>query len=123
MPRATRRYLIEPKVFINRYLPFIEKIKISEKKPLRNLLELSMKDLRTITGMNLRWIMLLTGKGTVEELKPADTDKIEYHKIPEEESWRIDFVQELIDIKYGDLVANSMMKPELDHILNYICCS
>ena len=68
MPWATHRYLIEPltgqphlrKVLIKRYLSFIERIKASKKKPLRNLLE--------------------------------------YHSIPKEEYWKINLVQELIDI-------------------------
>ena len=67
--------------------------------------------------------MLIIGKSTFEELRPADTDMIDYHKIPEEESWRITFLHELIDIKYGELEAHSMMKIEPYHILNYICCS
>ena len=131
MPWATHRYYIEPmteqphlrKVLIKRYLSFLAKIKTSEKKPLKNLLELSMKDLRTTTGKNLRWIMLMTGKSTVDDLGPADADILEYHEVPEEESWRIDFAKEIINIKYGELEANSILKDELDHIMNFICCS
>ena len=131
MPWATHRYYIEPmteqphlrKVLIKRYLSFLAKIKTSEKKPLKNLLELSMKDLRTTTGKNMRWIMLMTGKSTVDDLGPADADILEYHEVPEEESWRIDFAKEIVNIKYGELEANSILKDELDHIMNFICCS
>ena len=131
MPWATHRYYIEPmteqphlrKVLIKRYLSFLAKIKTCEKKPLKNLLELSMKDLRTTTGMNLRWIMLMTGKSTIDDLGPADADILEYHEVPEEESWRIELVKEIINIKYGELEATSMLKDELEHIMNFICCS
>ena len=131
MPVNNAYHYIEPmteqphlrKVLIKRYLSFLAKIKTSEKKPLKNLLELSMKDLRTTTGKNLRWIMLMTGKSTVDDLGPADADILEYHEVPEEESWRIDFAKEIINIKYGELEANSILKDELDHIMNFICCS
>ena len=67
LPWATHRCLIEPltetqhrsKVLIKRYLSFIEK---SEKMSLKQLLRLSRRDVRTVTGHNLRPIMLLAGK-------------------------------------------------------------
>ena len=50
----------------------------------------------------------------------ADFD---YHKVEECESWRIDIMKELIDIRYGDLEATGMDSEELSEILAFICTS
>ena len=37
--------------------------------------------------------MIMVGKGTVQDILIDDTDSIEYNKVPEGESWRINLVK------------------------------
>ena len=61
IPRTSHRYLIEPlskrphivKSLRQRFINFISKIKNSEKKVLRNTLELVKEDCRSTTGLNI----------------------------------------------------------------------
>ena len=43
---------------------------------------------------------------------------IEYHKVPECDTWRINFLKELIEIKHDEIEVPGMMKEELDQIIN-----
>ena len=106
---------------MKRYLSFIEKVGTSAKKPLKALLELVKKDARTTTGSNLRRIMLMAGKQQIEDLHGADTEIIEYHTVPESQSWRTNFLKELVEVRQGELEVPGMAKQDLDQILNYIC--
>ena len=63
------------------YLGFIKRIKESSKPVLRQLYMLASSDVRTVTGSNLRNILLLTDKLQVEDLEPSLVDNIIYLKI------------------------------------------
>ena len=126
LPWATHRYFIEPltgephvsRVLIKRYLSFINKVEMSAKYPLRTLLDIARGDVRSITGANLRRIMLLSGRLSVQDLNNVD---IPYHEVPADEAWRIGFVKELMDTKCGDLTVPGLLQTELDVIMNYLC--
>ena len=64
--------------------------------------------------------MLLAGKKNIDELKANNFD-IEYHKIQEYDSWKINFVQELVELRYGDLHVPGMTTEELQQILEHLC--
>ena len=104
LPWPTHRYLIEPltgtphisKVLVKRYLSFIEKIEKSEKSSLKQLLSLSRSDVRTVTGHNLRTIMLLAGKTKIDDLD--HNIAIDYHPIEGRNKWKVNLIQELIEV-------------------------
>ena len=129
LPWATHRYFIEPltgrphlrKLLMKRYLAFISKIENSKKESLRKLLKLAKSDVRTTTGGNLRLIMMQSGMGSVDDLNVIDAESIEYHTIPEGETWRLEMLKELIEAKQGELQVPGMRKDDMDHIMNYIC--
>ena len=128
LPWATHRYFIEPltesqhvsRTLVKRYMSFIEKIKKSSKSSLKQLLEISKNDVRQTTGHNLRSIMELTGKNTIEELDTRNVD-FDYHKVKETDAWRINFAKELVEIRGGDLEVQGIESDELQQILEYIC--
>ena len=117
LPWPTHRYFIEPlskephilKQLYKRYLTFISKIENSGKTPLKTLLNLSKNDVRTRTGKNLRMLMILLGKKSVDDLAAEDIDSMEYYKAPERELWRVNFLEELIEAREN-----------IYEILNYI---
>ena len=130
LPWATHRYLMEPlvgsqhvsRILAKRYLSFIDKVKKSGKTSVKELLDLIRKDVRLTTGHNLRSIMILAGKNSIEEMEVGKTD-FEYHKVEESEEWRIKFIKELIDLRHGDLQVTGMNVDELKEILEYLCTS
>ena len=123
VPFATHRFLIEPisgtphmsRTPVRRYLTFIEKIQISKILALRHLLDIAQSDVRTTTGANLRFIMLLTEKNRIGDLKAGNVD-FEYHTINEADEWKIDFVKELIDVKNDNLNVAGMDFDEIEEI-------
>ena len=130
LPYQTRRYMIEPisgtshmkiKVLRN-YLNFIKQIRNSPKHVLRQLYSLASSDARTVTGQNLRNILLLTDKLHVDQLDPSVVNTIKYHEIEENDMWRISMVKEILNIKYGNLVLpDDWTEEELDMMLNMAC--
>ena len=128
LPWATHRYYMEPltglphvsKVLVKRYLSFIAKIESSSKMALKKLLKLVKYNVRSITGSNLRKIMINSGMTQIDDLIPGRVD-VKYNPVAEDQEWRIPFVKELIDIKYDDLAVPGMTKTELEQILNFLC--
>ena len=50
-----------------------------------------------------------------------DIDSMEYYKIPENESWRVNLLTELIETKENNYEVPGISRDELDDILRYIC--
>ena len=110
LPYATHRYLVGNIAgghiklrLIKNYLGFIKRIQKSSKLVLRQLYQLVCTDVRTVTGSNLRNILILTNTANVDDLHPALVDNIKYHEVEVDQMWRIGLVRELLDIKYGNL--------------------
>ena len=131
LPRETNRRLIEPLsgvkhvkfIMLKRFLSFIEQIRKSHKKATNSLLESILHDARSITGSNLRNILLMTEKSNVRDLLPHDVDKMEYHPLPEGEKWKISIIQEIIENKNGNLNINNLSDDELENTLEFLCVS
>ena len=130
VPLATHRFYIEPlsgvphfsRIIVRRYMSFIENIQNSKKVALGQLLELVKRDVRCTTGSNLRFIMLLTGNNTIEDLKACKVD-FDYHTVEKSDEWKIKLVKELIDVQQDDLTVDGLEQAELDEILEYLCTS
>ena len=131
LPLGTHRYLIEPltgemhikKVLLSRYLGFMEKIASSKKRAVKMLMETARSDARSVTGNNHRNIMLLLGKSDVQAVKKEEVKNIEYFPIKEAESWRIDAIKEVIEVKTRTLDIDNFKLEELEEILTYLCTS
>ena len=130
LPFQTHRYLIEPLTgtrhlkikLIRNFLKFILSVKESSKPVLRQLYNLTKDDVRTITGSNLRNILLLTNKLHIDDLHAGLVDSIEYHQIKEEDKWRVGLLKELIDLKHGKMTLPEGWPPgDLETILNFLC--
>ena len=107
LPLRTHRYLLEPVVrevhlkllLAKLFLGFIEQIEKSPKSFMIQLLNKVKYDVRSTTGKNLRMLMLLTERSSVDEICREDYKKIDYHKINDSEQWRVSIIEEIIDIK------------------------
>ena len=79
--------------------------------------------MRSVTGHNLRQIMLETGKTDIHQLGDVKIDDIKYHPVRNEDKWKISVVQECIDAKFGKLNIDGFSVEELDEICSHLCVS
>ena len=107
---------------IKNFLKFISSVKKSTKPVLRQLYYLAKDDVRTTTGCNLRNILLLTDKLSVDDLNVGLVENIKYQQIEEKDLWRISMVKELIEIKQANMsLPEGWSMEDLDSILNIVC--
>ena len=118
LPWSTHRYLIEPVseithlriIFGRRFLRFIENIRKSRKPLLRTLLKECEDDTRTVTGSNMRFLMIESGCSRM----PPSMKGVKYHEIGEDEEWRIELIKMIIEDKGED--------EDRDGCLQILCC-
>ena len=126
--RETHGYLVEAvsekphlkTILISKFF-FYWPDKKSKKIALKELYNTIKEDTQSITGNNLRRIILLCDKNNADELETNDENGILYKPIPENERWRIGLVKELIDIKYGEYEVNGFNFKEIEDILDTVC--
>ena len=129
LPRNAHRYFLEPLTNLkhitfslySRFLKFIESLKSSEKSILRNIFQIVRSDCRSNTGNNLRNIMKLVGKSSINDLRFHDLkSSLTYSDTPDRDEWKIGFAKELIDIKFGMFCAPLLTKEELEELFYFI---
>ena len=84
LPRNSHRYFVEPisesphlkSVLIKKFLKFTEQIKNSKKDAIKNVFLKIRKNCQSVTGSNLRRIMLFVVKSNIDDLEVLDADKL-----------------------------------------------
>ena len=131
IPRNTHRYFLEPLSgtqhiqfsLYRRFIKFVNSIKNSKKPTMRHMLSVIKHDCRSTTGRNLRKLMLLQRKPTIEEITIDQLTKSTYMEIPTGDEWKINLVKELLHIKNGHLDIENLNKAEATIILqNILTC-
>ena len=130
LPRETHCYLVEAvsqqdhvkTILSKRFLNFIQSIRSSQKQALKDMLKVVEHDTLSVTGMNLRTILLQTQGHSVQDLRPSDAN-IKYRDIPAMEEYRVEFIREIVDIKNSQLEVQGFSTEELDDILQHLCVS
>ena len=64
---------------------------------LNTILSVTNTDTRSTTGKNLRGIMLLTKKPSIEDIKLEDSELLEYFPIQDEDKWKSELLNLMID--------------------------
>ena len=129
LPRSAHKYFVEEisgtphlkSILIKRFLNFTEQIKMSKKIALKNVFQKMRKNCQSVTGSNLRKIMLLVGKQNVDDLDILDADKVKYNMVIDSDQWRINLVNEITEIKFGDLHVEGFTWIELNDMLQEVC--
>ena len=93
------------------------------KTAIKNVFNIVKYDCQSVTGSNLRNIMLLAGKQNISDLVPEDATTIEYHEIPENQKWRLSLINEITDTKFGESQIEGFSRKELNIMLCDICTS
>ena len=130
LPRESHCYLIEAisnqdhvrTLLARRFLSFIHTIRTSKKKVLRHLLRVVEFDTQSVTGRNLRSIILQTAVQDIRKLRPDDV-KVKYSDVPRNEKYRVAFINEIIDVKNNQLEVNGFNDDEIEEILQHLCVS
>ena len=126
LPYSTHRGFIEPLsgrkhlkiVLMKRFLQYIGKIKKSKKPLLRLILQLSERNTNSTTGKNLRGIMLLAGKNTIEDIELIDVDNFPYFPRPQEDEWKTAMLEHLSEERSAGVLDESQLE-----WLEYLCTS
>ena len=129
LPRNTHRYFVEPisetphakTTMIKNFLNFIEQIQKTRKTVARHLLENIKYDVRSTTGSNLRKIMHLLQKDSIDDISKSDVNNIVFSPIPKNEEWRIGFLKELLDIRSKDVSLENFSKDEIEDMIQHVC--
>ena len=129
IPTESHRYFIESltgqphlkSTLIKRFLSFIDQINKSPKIALKKLYHTIKDDTQSVTGYNLRRIMLMVNKNDIRELSPSDATDIIYMPVPQEEKWKVDMTKEITDIKFGKQLLENFPHDDLQKILDFIC--
>ena len=108
---------------MKRFLRFLEQIKNSSKRAINSLLSVCRNDCNSITGKNLRNIMLLCNKDNTSLVNENDLDNLTYNPIPENEIWRMDLLNELMNTRSSSLEVPGFTSDELTDIINIVCTS
>jgi hypothetical protein len=129
LPLQTHTFFIEPisecihlkNTLIKRFLTFIQNVRSSPKCILTNLLKMVLRDVRSVTGSNLRHILLLVNKCDVGELQPTDSSQVKYRRDDDSNSWKIKMVKEVIEVNNEILEVDNFDAQELQEILHHLC--
>ena len=125
LPFGTHRGLIEPlserqhlrKTLARRFLVMIDSIRKSRKPILRCLLSEIEDDARSISGRNLRMIMLQTNQSDIGQLSVSDADKLPYFDLAEDEDWRTGMLQHILEERR----QGPLDREDLEW-LDFLCC-
>ena len=108
MPIETHKYIIERisgcnhakhKLF-SRYIKFTYSLGKSNKVVLRHLFGLIHRDVRSVTGANLRYISGETNRAIIEgNTKRVDLSDYKVYKMPAGEEWRIPLLLSLMQLR------------------------
>ena len=76
--------------------------------------------MRSTTGRNLRRILLLTDKSDVENINQNDFKNIEYNQLGEADKWKVTYLKELINIKFGRLQIENFVPEEIEETNHFV---
>ena len=129
LDRTTHRYFVEPLSemqhikwsLVKRFINFRHKILESSKGQLKNLFMVAKKDCRSTTGRNIRHISNLFNGKSIDTITVKDLIDMKYHKVAEDDQWRIKLVKELTEVKYNQLELSVFDRTQIDEVLDYVC--
>ena len=104
-------------------MSFLNQIEKSSKYAPKQLLQNIKRDTRSVTGSNIRNILLHTEKDSIEEVTASEIDKLKYHELNKEENWKVDVILELTDVKFKQATIEGFTDDEIGEILDFVCTS
>ena len=130
LDRRTHRYLIEPlsgmehlkKSVFKAFMSFTEKLQSSPKAAVREVYAVVKNDCRSVTGGNLRNIILECIVDPSRPYSDVSIQKKQFFPIPPDAEWKISLIKDLMEMR--DCGGDSMWnKEEINDALEYLCTS
>ena len=130
--RCTHKYFVEPLSgtthistrLMKRFAVFIKKIESTNKIPMRVLYKTIRRDCRSVTGRNLRNIMLLVNAENVDAISAKSFSAIRYHDADDIVKYQsIEMAKELIEVRSRNMYIDNMGIVDINEILDHICIS
>ena len=106
---------------IKRFLKFIDQIDKSTKLVAKQMLNVVKRNVKSVTGSNLRQIMLLLEKRYIDEISLFVVDSLIYVPVPDHDVWKINIVKELIQTKHGEMHVDNLNGDEIDDLIVSLC--
>ena len=108
-------------IIASRFLSFIASIRKSKKESLRNLLRTIEYDTRSVTGRNLRRLLLESGENNVQNLLPKHGIRV-FKETPQTEQYRAEFICDFIELR-ENLTGTDLSLNEIENMLSFLCIS
>ena len=87
----------------SRYVKFMNSFSKNQRQSLKALQNVVKNDARSVTGSNLRKILLDTGHLIIPGItKKIILDNYKVYKTPEGEEWRVPLIESLLEVKAGN---------------------
>ena len=65
---------------------------------------------------------MLTTRSNIDQLEPSLVSNIDYHSVEDHNKWRVNMMNELIDIKQGNIILpEGWLTEEVDSLLTFVC--
>ena len=100
-------------------LGFVSSIRNSKKVALRNLLKVLEHDSRSVTGRNLRRLLLQSDENDVRNLTPNHGIH-EFRATPENEKYRVEFIINLMELR-ENIYSTDISNNEIENNLAFLC--
>ena len=65
--------------------------------------------------------MRLVGKDRIEDVEKNDVEEVVYAAVRPEDAWKINMVQEIIEVKNDELWLQNLSQDEIKDTLHLIC--
>ena len=101
----------------SRLVKFDATLMKSGKSSVKFLARLCHDDQRTVLGKNMGSISREVASVTAINVK----NKMKYFPVPEEETWRISIIKELLEIKSGQANISNFEDEDVTDLLNILC--
>ena len=129
LPRTTHRYFVEPIskmthikfTLIKNFLSFVNQIRNGSKDIAKKLLDAVKNDVGSTTGSNLRGIMQLMEKDSIEQLSINDIQDKVFANIPIGCEWRILVLEELLSVRNSTCEIENFTKDDINEMIDFIC--
>ena len=143
LPVNTHRIFIESLggthaqvMLVTRYITFLQSMRRTNKLAVLYLLEKVYLDQNTLTGRNVRYVQDQINEKSIFNVKSKTVkQKYKFEELPVDQKWKVNMIQEIVNIKHNVLVlsngdqvqhdesVNQLTVDEMNEILSYLATS
>ena len=129
LPRDTHRYIIEPvsdnlhvkTMLCSRFVSFFNSLNESPKLCIRLLANVCKSDNRSVLCKNLVKIANDCNSDVSQLTKRCVKENMTFFPVPDEQSWKIPILKELLDIRAQNLYIADFNDEEITNMINELC--